>query len=64
ALVRTGFAKRRKMLRRALADTVVAQDFIDAEVKPESRAEELDLNAWGRIRKTIDARLARETGRT
>jgi len=64
ALVRTGFAKRRKMLRRALADTVVAQDFIDAEVNPESRAEELDLNAWGRLRKTIDARLAREAGRT
>jgi len=62
ALVRAGFARRRKMLRRALADSVVAQDFVDADVNPESRAEELDLNAWGRLRTTIDARLVREAG--
>ena len=61
ALVRAGFAKRRKMLRRALADTATAQDFITAQVNPESRAEELDLAAWGRLRKTIDHRTATET---
>ena len=61
ALVRAGFAKRRKMLRRALADTATAQDFITAQVNPESRAEELDLAAWGRLRKTIDLRTATET---
>ena len=59
-LVRAGFAKRRKMLRRALADTVTAQDFVIAQVNPESRAEELDLAAWGRLRKAIDSRTATE----
>ena len=59
-LVRAGFAKRRKMLRRALADTVNAQDFVIAQVNPESRAEELDLAAWGRLRKAIDSRTATE----
>jgi hypothetical protein len=49
------------MLRRALADTATAQDFIVAQVNPESRAEELDLAAWGRLRKTIDHRTATET---
>ncbi len=60
-LVRAGFAKRRKMLRRALADTVTAQDFVIAQVNPEARAEELDLAAWGRLRKAIDHRTATET---
>lgn len=60
-LVRAGFAKRRKMLRRALADTVTAQDFVIAQVSPESRAEELDLAAWGRLRKAIDHRTETET---
>ena len=58
--MRAGFAKRRKMLRRALADTVNAQDFVIAQVNPESRAEELDLAAWGRLRKAIDSRTATE----
>ena len=58
ALVRAGFAKRRKMLRRALADTATAQDFITAHVNPESRAEELDLAAWGRLCKAIGSRKA------
>lgn len=56
ALVRTGFAKRRKMLRRALAEIASPIDFESAGVKPESRAEELDLLAWGRLRVAIDRR--------
>jgi 16S rRNA (adenine1518-N6/adenine1519-N6)-dimethyltransferase len=58
ALVRTGFAKRRKMLRRALAEVALPADFDSAGVNPESRAEELDLAAWGRLCKVIENRLA------
>ena len=56
ALVRTGFAKRRKMLRRALAEVALPADFESASVNPESRAEELDLAAWGRLCKVIKSR--------
>lgn len=49
ALVRTGFGQRRKMLRRALAGRVEAGDFACAGVRPEARAEELDVVAWGRL---------------
>ncbi len=61
ALVRAGFAKRRKMLRRALVDIATSDDFATADVNPESRAEQLDLAAWGRLRKSIDNRLAGST---
>ncbi|MCX6535872.1 MAG: 16S rRNA (adenine(1518)-N(6)/adenine(1519)-N(6))-dimethyltransferase, partial [Actinobacteria bacterium] len=57
-LVRTGFAKRRKMLRRALVDVALPVDFESAGVNPESRAEELDLAAWGSLCKAIKNRLA------
>ena len=49
ALVRAGFAQRRKMLRRALSGLVAPQVFTFANVSPEARAEELDLEAWGRL---------------
>lgn len=49
ALVRAGFAQRRKMLRRALGGLVDAEVFAAAGVAPEARAEELDLAAWGRL---------------
>lgn len=49
ALVRAGFATRRKMLRRALAGMVDETVFACAGVRPESRAEELDVEAWGRL---------------
>jgi 16S rRNA (adenine1518-N6/adenine1519-N6)-dimethyltransferase len=49
ALVRKGFAQRRKMLRRALAGVVSADDFAAADIAPESRAEELDVHDWGRL---------------
>jgi 16S rRNA (adenine1518-N6/adenine1519-N6)-dimethyltransferase len=56
ALVRTGFAKRRKMLRGALVNVALPADFESAGVNPESRAEELDLAAWGRLCKEIKIR--------
>jgi 16S rRNA (adenine1518-N6/adenine1519-N6)-dimethyltransferase len=49
ALVRAGFAQRRKMLRRALAGLVPDAAFAAAGVAPESRAEELGVAAWGRL---------------
>lgn len=49
ALVRAGFAQRRKMLRRALSGLITPNVFTIADVSPEARAEELDLAAWGRL---------------
>ena len=49
AVVRAGFAHRRKMLRRALAGVVPPEAFEAAGVQPEARAEELDVAAWGRL---------------
>jgi 16S rRNA (adenine1518-N6/adenine1519-N6)-dimethyltransferase len=48
-LVDTGFGQRRKMLRRSLAGLVDPAAFAVAEVRPEARAEELDLAAWARL---------------
>lgn len=48
-LVRAGFGKRRKMLRRSLAGVVDVAAFACAGVRPEARAEELDVEAWGRL---------------
>jgi len=48
-LVRAGFGQRRKMLRRSLAALVRPEDFEAAGVRPEARAEELDVVAWGRL---------------
>lgn len=48
-LVEAGFGQRRKMLRRSLAGLVDAVGFERAGVRPEARAEELDLEAWGRL---------------
>jgi 16S rRNA (adenine1518-N6/adenine1519-N6)-dimethyltransferase len=49
ALVGAGFRHRRKMLRRALEGLVTAEDFAAAGIRPEARAEELDVEAWGRL---------------
>jgi 16S rRNA (adenine1518-N6/adenine1519-N6)-dimethyltransferase len=49
ALVRGGFATRRKMLRRALTGIVDPTAFETAGVSPQSRAEDLDIEAWGRL---------------
>ena len=56
ALIRAGFAHRRKMLRGALAGQVEPDDFIDAGVRPEARAEELDVVAWGRLAASVARR--------
>lgn len=49
ALVEAGFAHRRKMLRGALAGLVGDGAFEAAAVRPEARAEELDVGTWGRL---------------
>jgi len=48
-VVRAGFAHRRKMLRRSLAGVVEPEAFAAAGVRPDARAEELDVAAWGRL---------------
>jgi 16S rRNA (adenine1518-N6/adenine1519-N6)-dimethyltransferase len=55
AVVRAGFAHRRKMLRRGLAGRVSESCFAAAGVRPESRAEELDVHAWGRLAQCSDS---------
>ncbi len=50
SLVRTGFAQRRKMLRRALASLGIPPEaFVQAGINEESRAEELSVADWGRL---------------
>lgn len=48
-LVKAGFAHRRQMLRRVLAGVVDTGQFERAGIEPTARAEELDVNAWGRL---------------
>jgi 16S rRNA (adenine1518-N6/adenine1519-N6)-dimethyltransferase len=48
-LVEAGFGQRRKMLRRSLSGLVDAAGFERAGVRPDARAEELDLDAWDRL---------------
>jgi 16S rRNA (adenine1518-N6/adenine1519-N6)-dimethyltransferase len=48
-LVEAGFGQRRKMLRRSLAGLVGPDAFARAGVRPEARAEELELEAWSRL---------------
>jgi 16S rRNA (adenine1518-N6/adenine1519-N6)-dimethyltransferase len=49
AVVKGGFAHRRKMLRRSLQDLVTAEAFAGAGIAPTARAEELDLAEWERL---------------
>jgi 16S rRNA (adenine1518-N6/adenine1519-N6)-dimethyltransferase len=49
AVVRAGFAHRRKMLRRALVDMIDPSAFADAGIDPSARAEELLIGDWGRL---------------
>lgn len=49
AVVRAGFAQRRKMLRRSLAGLVDPAAFEAAGVAPTARAEELDVVTWGEL---------------
>ena len=48
-LVREAFGHRRKMLRKSLRDRVTPAQFETAGVSPESRPEELGLDAWCRL---------------
>ncbi len=52
-LVRAGFGQRRKMLRRSLAGRVDAEDFAEAGVASDRRAEQLDVAAWGRLARCV-----------
>ena len=56
ALVRAGFGQRRKMLRRSLAALVEPADFEAAGIRPDARAEELDVTDWGRLAAVVQAR--------
>jgi 16S rRNA (adenine1518-N6/adenine1519-N6)-dimethyltransferase len=56
ALVRAGFGQRRKMLRRSLAALVEPEDFDAAGIRPDARAEELDVTDWGRLAAVVQAR--------
>jgi len=55
SLVKVGFAHRRQMLRRVLDGIVTADQFELAEIKPTSRAEDLDVAAWGRLANVVEA---------
>jgi 16S rRNA (adenine1518-N6/adenine1519-N6)-dimethyltransferase len=48
-VVRAGFSKRRKMLRGSLAGVVDSAAFQATGIDPTSRAETLDVAAWGRL---------------
>jgi 16S rRNA (adenine1518-N6/adenine1519-N6)-dimethyltransferase len=48
-VVRAGFGHRRKMLRGALAGVATVEQLETAGVAPTARAEELDIDAWGRL---------------
>jgi 16S rRNA (adenine1518-N6/adenine1519-N6)-dimethyltransferase len=59
-LVAAGFGQRRKMLRRSLAAVVgeggeagLADGFACAGVRPDARAEQLDLDAWARLARCV-----------
>jgi 16S rRNA (adenine1518-N6/adenine1519-N6)-dimethyltransferase len=54
-LVRAGFAHRRQMLRRVLDGVVTMDEFDRARIAPTSRAEELDVHAWGRLAAAVEA---------
>jgi 16S rRNA (adenine1518-N6/adenine1519-N6)-dimethyltransferase len=55
-LVRAGFATRRKMLRSALKQRVLPEDFVAAGIDPTARAEDLDVAGWARLYRTVAAR--------
>ena len=54
-LVRAGFAKRRKMLRGAMAGVVTVEQLETAGIAPTSRAEELSVHDWLRLAHVVTA---------
>jgi 16S rRNA (adenine1518-N6/adenine1519-N6)-dimethyltransferase len=55
AVVRAGFAHRRKMLRRALAGVADPASFEAAGIDPTARAEDLGVQEWGALAAAIQA---------
>lgn len=55
SLVKGGFAKRRKMLRGALAGRVTPEQFESAGIAPTARAEELSVHDWLRLAHIVRA---------
>ncbi len=55
SLVKMGFAKRRKMLRGAMAGRVTPEQFEAAGILPTARAEELTVHDWIRLCHVVDA---------
>ena len=53
-LVKQAFGQRRKMLRKSLRERVTDDQFRRADVAPEARPEDLDLEAWCRLAEAID----------
>lgn len=54
-LVRAGFAKRRKMLRGAMAGTATVEQLEAAGIAPTARAEELSVHDWLRLAHVVTA---------
>ena len=48
-LVEKAFNQRRKMLRKSLRDVLPSKIFIAADINPESRPQDLDLEAWVKL---------------
>jgi len=56
SVVRAGFAHRRKMLRGALQGVATAEQIEAAGIAPTARAEEIDIEAWGRLAREAASR--------
>lgn len=56
-LVRKAFGQRRKMLRRSLSGVVSDAQFEAADVRPEARPEELDVEVWCRLAGAVTTRV-------
>ena len=52
-LVRTAFGQRRKMLRGTLGDLVTPEQFAAAGVAPTARPEELAVEDWCRLARSL-----------
>ncbi len=55
-LIDAGFGQRRKMLRRALAASVTAEQFEHAGIDPMARAEQLTIEQWGALARVVAGR--------
>ena len=53
-LIQTAFQHRRKMLRKSLNMLVPLDNFTIAEISPQARPEELSVNDWVQLSKTLD----------